>query len=380
MTAAHWFNPLAWWAAHRLRMEAENACDDEVIKRGCSPSDYADCLFQLVRAAKVSSWQASAAIPMARPSELPTRMARILDDGAKRRESSFRALVLILAVSTVLGSVFAAASVVRAQPEISDQDSTGLEIPPASEEEGKTSHSEAARKVPASDKKPDASAVQHLVAEAELPGAAEEGAMSREERAQEFEGAKEEFEEGTSAKWIEGPVSSEALIPDEEEKALEVTGLRERDDQEEMAIASRDTETSRDEGEALSAKAKNAGDSDSERDFHDNPLGFGWYGRYDPGEWLKFGPESYRVETEFLKYKDLLIKSGLDDDQVEIAMSLITERVLFAKTRNMDTRTADRRYARILRGRAGLTDTQTRIVLGIADQIAYNIYDGKGRA
>jgi beta-lactamase regulating signal transducer with metallopeptidase domain len=54
MTSLHWFNPLAWCSAHRMRMEAEIACDDEVIMRGCAPSAYADCLYQMVRAAKAT--------------------------------------------------------------------------------------------------------------------------------------------------------------------------------------------------------------------------------------------------------------------------------------------------------------------------------------
>ena len=114
MTAVHWFNPLAWWAAHRLRTEAEIACDDAVIGQGCAPSEYADCRYQMVRAAKATPLHANAAMPMARPSELPTRLARILNDRTSRHETSFRTLLLTLAVSVTLGSVIAAAQVVRA--------------------------------------------------------------------------------------------------------------------------------------------------------------------------------------------------------------------------------------------------------------------------
>ena len=63
MTAAHWFNPLAWWAAHRLRMEAETACDDAVIAYGSRPSDYAACLYQMVRAAKSAPLRLNSALP-----------------------------------------------------------------------------------------------------------------------------------------------------------------------------------------------------------------------------------------------------------------------------------------------------------------------------
>jgi len=40
----HWFNPLAWWALHRFRQEAESACDDAVLLGGVKPSAYARVL------------------------------------------------------------------------------------------------------------------------------------------------------------------------------------------------------------------------------------------------------------------------------------------------------------------------------------------------
>jgi len=115
MTAAHWFNPLAWWAAHRLRMEAETACDDAVIACGCRPSDYAACLCQMVRAAKAAPLRLNPTLSMARPSELPRRLAMILNDNTKHHETHFRTLVLTLIASAVLGSVFGAVQVGRAQ-------------------------------------------------------------------------------------------------------------------------------------------------------------------------------------------------------------------------------------------------------------------------
>jgi len=116
MTAAHWFNPLAWWAAHRLRMEAETACDDAVITCGCKPSDYAACLCQMVRAARAAPLRLSPTLSMARPSELPRRLAMILNDNTKHDGTHFRTLVLTLIASAVLGSIFGAAQVGRAHP------------------------------------------------------------------------------------------------------------------------------------------------------------------------------------------------------------------------------------------------------------------------
>jgi len=130
MTAVHWFNPLAWWAAHRLRMEAEIACDDAMLEQGFTPSGYADCLYRIVRAAKAAPLHLNPAMPMARPSELPVRMARILSDKTRRRQTRFQTLMWTLVLSTLLGSVVAAARVGRAQPAVDDRQTNERELPP----------------------------------------------------------------------------------------------------------------------------------------------------------------------------------------------------------------------------------------------------------
>jgi beta-lactamase regulating signal transducer with metallopeptidase domain len=115
MTATHWFNPMAWWAAHRLRMEAEIACDDAVIACGCRPSDYAACLYQMVLAAKSTPLCPDPTLSMARPSELPRRLAMILSDKTKHHGTHLRTLLLTLIASAVLGLAFGAVQVSRAQ-------------------------------------------------------------------------------------------------------------------------------------------------------------------------------------------------------------------------------------------------------------------------
>jgi len=121
MTSVHWFNPLAWLAAHRLRMEAEIACDDAVLASGFRPSDYAACLYQLVRVARSAPVRLNAALCMSRPSEFPRRLAVILNDKIRRGETRFGMLVPALMAAAVLGSIFGAVRLDRAQADDPEQ-------------------------------------------------------------------------------------------------------------------------------------------------------------------------------------------------------------------------------------------------------------------
>lgn len=76
--AVHWFNPLAWMAARRLRAERERACDDQVLRTGASPCDYADHLIAVARGLRPVA-RGTMGIAMAGRSAFGERVAALLD-------------------------------------------------------------------------------------------------------------------------------------------------------------------------------------------------------------------------------------------------------------------------------------------------------------
>ncbi len=53
LQAVHWFNPVVWWAFRRIRVEAERATDEWVLRRRgmSSPVDYGETLIRLLESA-----------------------------------------------------------------------------------------------------------------------------------------------------------------------------------------------------------------------------------------------------------------------------------------------------------------------------------------
>jgi hypothetical protein len=82
-SVVYWWNPLAWLAAARLRIERELACDDLVLGAGIRPSSYAADLLEVARS-RSGAVQAGA-VPMADGSCTEGRLRRILDPATPRR-------------------------------------------------------------------------------------------------------------------------------------------------------------------------------------------------------------------------------------------------------------------------------------------------------
>jgi beta-lactamase regulating signal transducer with metallopeptidase domain len=103
----HWYNPLVWLAARRLREERERACDDAVLTIGARPSAYADHLLTLVRSLGRSEGPV-AALAMARRSQFEGRLLAILEPANPRRGLSSRTILTGLAAAVVATTPLAA--------------------------------------------------------------------------------------------------------------------------------------------------------------------------------------------------------------------------------------------------------------------------------
>ncbi len=83
--ALYWFNPLAWMAARRLRLEREQACDDAVLNAGTKASEYAKHILEILRSLRPAKCSPSAAVAMAQCSQIEGRLRAILNPNLRRR-------------------------------------------------------------------------------------------------------------------------------------------------------------------------------------------------------------------------------------------------------------------------------------------------------
>ena len=110
----YWLNPLIWYAAYRMRVERERACDDSVLGLGASAEDYADHLLQIART--LNSGFSFAAVAMAHPSQLESRLTSILDPLTRRQKLSRVATSFLLACVVVLTASAAALQIIALAP------------------------------------------------------------------------------------------------------------------------------------------------------------------------------------------------------------------------------------------------------------------------
>lgn len=122
--AVYWFNPLAWHAAHRMRVERELACDDRVLSAGAPASDYAANLLEVAWSLRAPSFTSHRAIAMARPSQLSGRLLAVLDTRRNRGAVSRRVCAVTAFSASALVVVLASLTTRAAS-------ATAAEAPPA---------------------------------------------------------------------------------------------------------------------------------------------------------------------------------------------------------------------------------------------------------
>ena len=99
---AQWFNPLAWYAGHQLRVERELASDDCVLRTGCSASNYAQQLLLTVKQHR--PMPTPLAVAMAHSARLDDRVQAILDPQKNRDAPGLRSFAIAIAL-TMIGCV-----------------------------------------------------------------------------------------------------------------------------------------------------------------------------------------------------------------------------------------------------------------------------------
>ena len=118
--AVHWYNPLVWFAAAQARKLQEQACDDDVLNDGGTPSDYAQFLVGIAGGARRLSPAFPAAIGMVQRSQLHGRVTAILDVSKTRLPLSRLVFVVALAplacLTFFLATLSAAATPISMQP------------------------------------------------------------------------------------------------------------------------------------------------------------------------------------------------------------------------------------------------------------------------
>jgi beta-lactamase regulating signal transducer with metallopeptidase domain len=112
--ALYWPHPGVWWAARRLRMERELACDDRVLAAGTGAREYAGHLLDLAHSLGSAPAPATA-LGMARARQLETRLLAVLDTARNRStiRPHGRAIAVVIAMALLLPFAAVRAAVVQ---------------------------------------------------------------------------------------------------------------------------------------------------------------------------------------------------------------------------------------------------------------------------
>lgn len=114
VAALWWPHPLVWLASRAWKLEQERACDDAVLTSGGDATSYAQQLLGAARGARLSGSQNAAALIMAAPAGLETRLRSVMNEKVDRSPTRRGALLRIgacTAAATLCGLAFQARSV-----------------------------------------------------------------------------------------------------------------------------------------------------------------------------------------------------------------------------------------------------------------------------
>ena len=125
--AVFWFNPLVWYAARRMLVEREHACDDAVLRSGVRGSEYAHQLLAMAHSLR-SARSIGAALPMARRSQMTGRLMAILDEGRRRRASTAGGVGLVLTLGIVTALAIASVRPVPLEATTRGETPTGIDV------------------------------------------------------------------------------------------------------------------------------------------------------------------------------------------------------------------------------------------------------------
>ncbi|HEY0285071.1 MAG TPA: M56 family metallopeptidase [Vicinamibacterales bacterium] len=112
--AAYWFHPLVWAAWRRLRLEAERACDDAVLRES-DAGDYASLLVSIAQRGAADTRQP--VLAMAGHHDLAARVVAVLNDSQVRGRVQRRSAILSIATAAMVTLGVAPITVGRAMPQ-----------------------------------------------------------------------------------------------------------------------------------------------------------------------------------------------------------------------------------------------------------------------
>lgn len=100
--ALYWWHPLVWLTWGAFLKERERAADDLVLNLGANATDYASHLLAIARSLQVPESFGWAAMAMARPSQLETRLGAILDGQRDRKAPPRASTIMAFGVAMVI--------------------------------------------------------------------------------------------------------------------------------------------------------------------------------------------------------------------------------------------------------------------------------------